>query len=307
MPLNKDLSDLPADDGDQPSGTLAVSTNSVLVNDLGHALAELHEIAEQDRNMSHAKGVRFRASDAGKCTRAIWLKEQGYKEDPFDPGTTWNFDLGHAAHELVQAAMTHRWEDVGRIVSHEVRFHLPVGDEKMGCTLDTLVDDGKTKSNVEIKSVGGYKFKLVTIGMRGKIEGPSYEHALQAACGGLAAGTDRTYLVYASKENISANIAADRGLTGPEKFLAAWQVENREALVAKEVERLGKVDLPEDAPPPPLIYDDTGNVVRVVNPTTQAWVDITDANRTGKTWRCGYCPMNTACTRTWDEHSKETA
>lgn len=297
MAIKRDLSDLP----EKPEGNdfPGVRPAPKLVNAIGHSLGVLHDRREAQRDMSHGPDVRFRASDAGKCIRALALREQGHEPEPFGVQTTWVFDIGHAGHDLAQKALTDALVDQDVNVEHEVRHHLHLSSGTVGCTLDTLVTEPKRIYNIEIKTVGGYKFKLVTIGMRGRIEAPSYEHRLQAVMGGQAAGVDDTYLVYLAKENISNNIAADRGIEGAGQFMAAWHLDGDLAsdMVDKEEERL----LMLDNGAPPVVYDDKGVFMEVVNPVEGTTVYLNDRNRTARTWRCDYCEFRSTCTATWKE------
>jgi hypothetical protein len=243
--------------------------------------------------------TRFRHSDAGKCARAIAYAALDVPDtDPMDLSGFWATGLGTIVHEAWQTQLQRRYPDA------EIEPKVRVGQGSGHIDAVIRHDNGPTVA-VELKTVGGFAYKMA-VGERGAPKGPKHEHIVQAALNGLAVDADEVVIAYLSKESISVNAAARKGIGELARFCAEWTI-TREVFEPIATAELARVDgilalLDEDTLPARKIPDPelpTGAVI--TDPATGQWRqygaegEVLDA---GSWWACGYCRWQTVCAGT---------
>lgn len=296
-PLARDLSHLPrpdrATEGEPPDPTPR------FVHVLVEALAAAEHEAG-DRPTAHT--TRIRHSDAGKCARAIGYSASGVpKSNPMDLAGVWVTSLGTKIHEWWQEAL------VARYPGTEVEVKLRLDGLDASGHADARVDltDGTRRVSVELKTVGGFSYKM-KVGDRGPAEGPSFEHKAQGALNAVADGADELVIAYIATEAISRPQAARKGLGELARFCAEWSYgrDEFEPWAAAEVARLQGIlgvldggELPARKIPNPELP--AGAVI--ADPTSGRWEQRSRDGQvidTGTWWACGYCAWQDTCAGT---------
>ncbi len=303
MGIKNDLTHLPSP---------AKTSGEGLVPDASPRFA--HLLAEHWREEEQRKGdlarahtdTRFRHSDAGNCARAISYAALDIEaSDPMDLSGYWNTGLGSRVHDLFQGVLSIRFGSQA-VIEQKVRsvdadgsghidavVRMPAGDAP---------DDGAKVVAVELKTVGGFAYKMA-VGERGAAQGPKADHILQAALNAAAVDADEAVIVYLAKEAISVNVAARKGFDEITRFAAEWTLtrEQYEPLAKAEAERItGILALVDDGELPlrrfPSAELPKGH--EIVDPTTGRWEvhgkegEVLD---TGTFWACGYCRWQSLC------------
>ena len=165
----------------------------------------------------------------------------------------------------------------------------------------------KTGTCVELKSKGGYKFKLCTMAWKGGPTGPEYADVVQSVL--ATAGLQARYpdydiecrVMYLSLENISDSLASKNGIGEYGKFSAEWVIGRDECVQVLTRERARINMILEEPFVPERIIDD----VDVQMPVRR--MKVTDIDKGalqgdldggivyGSTWRCGYCRFRERC------------
>lgn len=293
MVLAVDHSDLPkpaklADDGRRPD------TDPRFVQILVEGWAEIHG----DDKPRAFEDTRFRHSDAGKCARAI-----GYAaidlpaSNPMDLSGRWNVGLGTIIHEAWQTQLHRRYPDAD--IEPKVRTDAGSGH------IDAVIRTDGHVTAVELKSIGGFAFKLA-VGERGSAQGPKFEHVVQAALNGMAVDADEIVVAYLSKEAISVAAAQRKGFDEIGRFAAEWTYtrDEFEPIAAAEIERVTKILALVDEGLLPARKVPGGELPaghEITDPAKGTWEarnrdgDLTDV---GSFWMCGYCRWQTTCAST---------
>lgn len=215
------------------------------------------------------------ASSAGGCTRAIGLKVLGIRPtEPITGDSLFNFYIGDAIHDKIQAAMLAKIPDAEKEVSGVIEDFItcradlkyPAEDSKIICC--------------EIKSSSDFGFKLAT-GAKlksnaqwnkkdQKPEGPKREHILQVGISAKSMNADYLCIVYARK-----TAAKD------EPILWEWRfkVEDFDSEIQAEIERLKQI----------VILARAGKI-----PDREYQGEILQ-NIEKIRWPCGYCNYLTLC------------
>lgn len=296
MPIKADLSHLPAPDK-KGSDSLAPDDTPRFAAVLVEAWRD-HEQAKGDLPRAF-DDARFRHSDAGACARTIAYAALDIEpSDPMDLSGYWNTGLGSRIHDMFQSAFQIRWPNAR--IEQRVRTS---GAPGAGHIDVVLPDDGKVIS-IELKSVGGFAFKMA-VGERGAPQGPKHDHVLQAALNAAAVDADEAVVVYLAKEALSVNVAKRKGFTELGRFTAEWTFTRDEYLPLAEAEAkriAGIVDLVDSGELPRRRFptDELPKGHEIVDPTTGRWEvrsDDGDVIDTGTWWACGYCRYQTLCTQ----------
>lgn len=304
MPITRNLDDLPTPGSSGQASGWAPDTSPRWAQ----LLAEKWKRENEAESAAHvSSGKRFRASDGGKCARAISYRAAGIEpSDPMDITGHWNVRLGRMLHDAWQEALTEAHPDAATI-EVAVDFE-PDGTVRIDAVieLEKGKPDDPTEPMVvayELKSIGGFGFKAaVGKARRGSpAEGPKSEHVLQASLGGLAVNADEVVIGYLAKECISASY----GMADLDRFVAEWTLtrEQFEPLARKELERVDGI----------LTLVDTGLLAsrkvpgipgEIVDPSTSRW-EVRDAegmiHDTGSAWNgsfCSYCNYVSLCVQT---------
>lgn len=299
MPIANDLSHLPraerSTDGEPPDPTPR------FVQLLVERMAAENQAAG-DKPTAH--GTRLRHSDAGKCARALGYSAAGVpKSNPMDLAGTWVTSLGTMIHEAWQEALAERYPDA------EIEPKLQIdGLDASGhadAVLSILVGDGARRILFELKSVGGFSYKM-KVGERGAAEGPSHEHKIQGALNAVAVDADEMVIGYIATEAISRPAAQRKGIDELTRFVAEWSYARDEFEPWADTERhrmegiLGLLDeglLPARKIPSPELPVGA----EIIDPAKGRWEQrnaegvVVD---TGTWWACGYCAWQDTCTET---------
>lgn len=282
--------------------------------DVAKALARraLDHILATEEPHVRSSAAPFYASDATGCARQTAYK---YLSRTIDGAPTesnpptiadeWRFAIGNAGHDIIQAPLTELYGD-----SVEVRAVLPGpdGEDLVSSRADLfaqgmdLLDDGTL---VELKTAGGYKFKMMATDFKSAPEGPSWSYVVQLALTAKALAAQgktvtRGVVVVLAIENLAKSWKGVRDEL--DRFCAQWSFtpEELDAVADKAIARLSRVRaLLEEGTMPPRNIDDPAlpNRATVVDPAKGHWevVDNGVVVRGGTTWMCGYCPWRDQC------------
>jgi hypothetical protein len=259
-----------------------------------------------------------------RCDRAFWYSLAGVEEtNPSGPAGVFRMRLGQIVHAEI-GADKQEVDDEGRKhgwYEEEVVDLRPAGFP--GSAHGDLVryDHGVPIEVGEIKTTGGFAFKLMASKFKGEPDGPKWEHCMQAAMVAVAIGARGIRIAYFSMENLAPDIAANVGADEYGKFCAEWYFdldecwpgrrttfrEDLEQEAARQI-RLLRLAQPPDGraqymPERTLDHPDypPGAVVDIVDKPVGkgTWVTYSPANGTkiksGTTWMCGYCDWKDQC------------
>lgn len=241
----------------------------------------------------------LRASSISKrCDRQLFYDlAEVPKTDPSGAAGTYRMMLGTKVHEALPTPEGWTTEDV-----IDLR---PAGFP--GSAHGDLVkrrDDGTVFAVGEVKTVGGYAFKLMTSNFNGPPEGPRWDHVMQAAMAAVALDAELVVIIYFSMEPLSPAIAKSVGADEYGKFTAEWQIPVDEAM-RTEVEREARrqiriLKLAElgARPERTLSHPDIPAGAMVDNPNRGSWIQLNiqgQVIKSNTTWYCGYCDWKTQC------------
>lgn len=253
--------------------------------------------------MSYEDAV-FRHSWAGKCTRQVQYLMMGVEEtQPTDLTGKWVMDIGSHVHYIM--------EDLGQFDDWRTEYpvRLKRGDSFVTAGTVDCWHDGIVG---ELKTIGGFGFKLAATNFKGGPQGPKFAHVRQLALNtlGTVESTDLDVrggvIMYLSKEAVSQNLAhTSYGDMG--RFSAEWFFEKEYLLELGELElhRIHQIHgaTRDDLLVQRYLYDDGPNDwVNVVDPepTTRgkgSWQHVVDDQvlGVGESWECQYCSFQSAC------------
>jgi hypothetical protein len=258
-------------------------------------LAEKWQADNEAEAAAHvSSGALFKASDAGKCARAISYRAAKVPEsNPMELTGHHNVTIGRWLHDVWEAAVLERYPDATFEVEH---WFL---DDRGIVRIDLVIEIDGVRIAYEMKSINGYGFKSAI----GKIrrgtpaEGPRTGAILQGAIGGLMVDADEVVVGNLAKETISYD-----GMAELDRFAAEWTLtrEQYEPLARKELERIeGILDLFADGEMAARKIPGVPGVI--TDPGTGTW-QVQDSDGmvldTGSTWECRYCPWVDLCERT---------
>jgi hypothetical protein len=219
--------------------------------------------------------------------------------------------LGTMVHDGLQPAIIAAFPGASIEVAVDLRPEIDGS-----ASVDVVVDEpdrisertGKPwRTVVEIKSVGGYAFKMAATPERGPAEGPRYGAKVQGALAAMKLDADELVVVDVSLECISVGMASKYKLpTEHHRFSAEWRYDREtiEHLATREHQRVAKVfALLEEGRLAPRAIDDPEipPAARIVDPAHNAgygqWTVTKDGDivATGTTWWCGYCWFRDRC------------
>jgi hypothetical protein len=297
MPINRDLSHLPAGDPKAANAAVPPDSDPWLVRALAEAW--LTEQGDTSRPMS-MPDRRFRASWAGtRCDRALSYSLAGVEEtNASTVADLWRMALGTMIHDALQGSMHRAFPDATCEVSIDLRPDLD------GCgTVDILVQHADRRTAVEVKSINGFGFKMAATSFKGGEEGPKWGHVVQGALGAYALDADELVLAYFSMELVSAaGLRAEHGEIG--RFTAQWTYPRDiyEPIARAEIARVNRLLVLADdlggALPPRIVHDPSiPPSAVVVDPARSRWVvrDDKGVQQVGTTWHCTYCRHRDRC------------
>ncbi len=263
-----------------------------------------------------ALGARFRHSNAGKCARYLQYEELGIeKSEPLTYTARMVFKMGDHVHDEIQSALAAQWGDDCTLEWEGLSFWMD-GSLHSDATID--LGDGRVVV-VEIKSINGFGYKLAIGAGRGDAEGPRSSAKLQAAMNACSTpNCVGAYIVYASHEALSVNVAKQNNISERGRILHVWWMDIDEcvALATPEFERLNAIGAWIDAHPPeeapameggqtveptiewiPRKIPTLPKGARITDPMTGTWQIEREGNVVdiGTTWECSYCAYQTRC------------
>lgn len=265
-------------------------------NPLAELMSDYYEQWLDRDERPTATGTRLRASWAGRCARQIHYRLIGAPAEPPDLPGAWSMDRGKIVHALLdEFAMARGWQiETPVVVSEHISAHVdffdPVGRRAM-----------------ELKTTGGYSFKMKATPDRGAPEGPAFGDVLQGALGAYALDADELYLGIVSMESVAKYLAAKHDIDDFGRIAAVWRYDKATItrLATEEIRRLTEILETTDAKFVPLreipLADDK---VVTITDRNGSWIEeapdtldpgssvVVDA---GKTWHCDYCPFADTC------------
>jgi len=242
-----------------------------------------HLVAERDQRERApsllADQLHANASSAGGCARAIGFRVLGVEaSSPMTGDSLFNFYVGDAIHDKIQAAMLAKIPDAEKEVNGVI-------EDFITCRADLKYPSDDSKSVCcEIKSTSDFGFKLATgdrLKSNGrwnkkdqKAEGPKPEHVLQVGISAKSINCDYLCIVYARKT-----------ATKDERIIAEWRfkVSDFEEEIQREIARLKAiVTLAREGKIPEREY--CGAIIR--DPLKEVPYSK---------WPCGYCSFIETC------------
>lgn len=300
MPIRHDLSALSTGeqiDADPPRRPKIV-----------HLLAErwVEQFGNKYAEASIPDAGPYRASMASsRCDRQLEYALRGTdKSNPPGLADIYRMNLGTTVHDLFETQMDEQFPD-----SWESEVTLDLRD--IGIPGSQRIDGIKTLDNgdripFELKTQGGFGFKMCATNFKGPPEGPRSGHRLQLAYAVVHQDAPYGVLAYLSLECLSPDIFKSiGGQHDAEKFAAEWVLSREDADILVDYERariervLRRVTAGDDHLTRMLHGPDrgypTGAIVK--DPTRGTWVVMVNGQptQTGRTWMCGYCDYRDQC------------
>ena len=302
MRIQNNISDLPTasvDNGVPP----------VADPEIGVALAQAwFDQYVDDGNADKARvlpELPYRASYASKrCNRQLYYALAGTPEsEPLGIASAWTMGLGTMVHEHFQAKYLEMFPDA---------MVEPVGDLRvMGIAgsghADLVVTDKDTgeRTLVELKTTGGFSFKMMATTFKGAPQGPRFGYLLQSAMMAKALDCDKVIIVLLSLEPVSASLAEQYSEHEAGRFVAEWHysIEELEDLIDDERIRVSSIlnHVDTDRLPSRTIVDPefpVGATVTAPLASRAPWVVHDEQNNivdSGQYWGCAYCSFRTKC------------
>jgi hypothetical protein len=271
MPINRDISDLPA--APRQGGSPPLRDGTLLAHQLADAWWQDYQEGPdftRDRAMPE---LPLRASSMGtRCDRALWYSlTDTPQSNPPGAASVWRMRMGTLIHK-----------EVDRTIAPNVYAECPVHGLGHNCMVvdisdgpcydcdqegecDTchlkhgwwaedvvdlrpagypgsahgdliLYEHGIPVAVGETKSIGGFAFKICASNFKGVPEGPRWEHVLQAAIVAVALKIPKIVALYISPEPVSPDVAKSSGLDEYGKFIAEWHFATADWVEAVEFE-----------------------------------------------------------------------
>lgn len=287
----------------------------------GCARALSYKVLENDAKTAYWDFFYEHADDGGACaseTLETELHALGDAWDAWKPtnppsvADAYRMGLGTMVHEGLQPAIQAAFAGADIEVSVDLRPH--VDGSASADVVVTFADQISERTNkpwvtlVEIKSVGGYAFKMAATPERGPEEGPRHGAIVQGALAAYALDADELVVVDVSLECISVGMAEKYKLPSEyHRFSAEWSYD-RDTIVElaeREHKRVAKVlALLDEGTLAPRAIDDPEipKAARIVDPEHKPGYgryEVLDQDgavvQTGTTWWCGYCWYRDRC------------
>lgn len=159
---------------------------------------------------------------------------------------------------------------------------------------------------VEVKTVGGYSFKMKATNFQSPAEGPSYGHILQGALAAHALGCERLSVAYFSMELLSPGMAQSFADDELARFTAEWHysIERMKPIIEAEHARIARLLRMAEAGVLPAreLHDQdypTGATVTIPQDNSKSPYRVLDGQGNvtagGQYWGCGYCRFRDRC------------
>src|SRR6185436_5348010 len=192
MPINEPHEDLPAR---RPNGNAPVpSDEQMIAAPIAAAWWEQFQAGPDFRRARAIPELPLRASAVSqRCDRQFWYSLTDIEPtDASDAASVFRMRLGSIVHDELDksdvlkghTANGHKW---GWFPEEAIDLR-PAGFPGSAHGDWIFYDDNQPLEVAEIKTVGGYGYKLMASNFNGPPEGPKWEHAMQAAIVAVAVG-----------------------------------------------------------------------------------------------------------------------
>jgi len=308
MSIKKNLEDLPYV---RPRGAHAPLAETMVMNQLADAWWAEYQAGENFTRDRAIPELPLRASDIStRCDRALFYKlVEAVKTNPSDAASVWRMRLGQLIHTEVETSMSKIFPSLH---DAEGRKHgwwaeetvdlQPAGFPGSAHGDNVYYIHGEPKIVMELKSQGGFAFKMMTTTFKGEPDGPRWDHKMQAAMVAVALGAPQFMVCYIAMESTSPDLAAKMGMTAAGRFTAEWIYETadwREAVAAEAARQRRVLELARSfITPERTLQDEDHGVVLIDNPKRGNWNRLDrngNIDKSGTTWQCGYCDFRDRC------------
>jgi len=294
--IKKDISDLPlpsSDGGDPP-------VRPVFAEKIATTWFDKYLDAGNADKARAIPELPYRASYASKrCDRQLWYALRGTPEsEPLTIASAWTMGLGTMVHDALQSVV----DDVFPNSTCEPDVDLrTIGIPGSGHADVVLWDDDTL---VEIKTTGGFSFKMMATSFKGAPQGPRHGYVLQAGMMAAALGVSNVVIALLSLEPVSPQLAEQYSDSEAGRFAAEWRftVDAVQPWLDHEVERVNRlIDHVHDDVMPDRVIDDpefpVGATVTAPMAARAPWVVVEDDKvvDSGQYWGCAYCPWRSQC------------
>lgn len=159
---------------------------------------------------------------------------------------------------------------------------------------------------VEVKTVGGYSFKMKATNFQSPAEGPSFGHILQGALAAHALGCEKLSVAYFSMELLSPGMAGSFADDELARFTAEWHfsVSKMQPIIEAEHARIARLLRMAEAGVLPAReindqdYPVGAQITIPQNNSKSPWRSTDDQGNVtggGTCWFCGYCRFRDRC------------
>ena len=121
-----------------------------------------------------------------------------------------------------------------------------------------LTDDDGSKTLVELKTTGGFSFKMMATTFKGGAQGPRFSYVLQAAMMAKALGVDKFIIALLSLEPVSPQLAEAYASSESGRFAAEWHfTADFDDVIRDEAHRVEDIlaAVKAQTPPPRMLHD----------------------------------------------------
>lgn len=312
MPINKDLSDLPQ----RGNRGMAPSTNPFIVEHLAAAWEKWYDVEHGHRDHAIPEAGPYRASMASmRCDRQLYYAMSKTPEtDPTSTAGKFTLWLGQLVHQALQPIIVEAFPMSEAEVKHDLRTIGIPGSGHSDVEIIAPLSDGENVM-AEIKTTGGFSYKMMATNFKGAAQGPRYGMVLQAAMAAAEKGYDKIVVLLIGLEPVSPSLALTYAETDAGRFMVEWHYtvsEMQDALDA-ETERIMAIaslmdtnDEANELGTPIMLptrrlrdpeYPD-GAIVQRPLVSSAPWAVIGERGEVldnGTYWGCGYCRWFKQC------------
>lgn len=309
MPIKKDLSDLPQ----RSNRGMLPSTNPFIVEKLALAWEAWYDEQHGKRERAIPEAGPYRASMASmRCDRQLYYAMSETPEsDPTSLAGKFTMWLGQLIHSALEPIISDAFPGSIAEAKHDLRnigipgsghsdveivYELAPGDEVMA----------------EIKTTGGFSYKMMATNFKGPAQGPRYGMVLQAALAAKERGYDKLVILLIGTEPVSPSLAQSYSESDAGRFMVEWHftVDELEDHIEAEAERIRAMDTlirANRVPDAPLMlptrrlrdpeYPD-GAIIERPLVSDAPWIVRNDDDQvvdSGTYWGCGYCRWFKQC------------
>jgi len=239
----------------------------------GLASALLEKLERENKPKPTAFGTPLRYSSFGECGRKVAYSVLGAPQRPASGAGLYVMQIGTILHEVIQQAIN--WK-ITQIWPHNTGVEFEVASKLTddisgsadGIVTVELADGTKKRISLEIKTMGGVKFKQ-QIGFKDRParivepKGPAISAIGQAGWNALGNDCEEVVVMSFALEAISVGKAIEAGLHDHDRVCAEWFIPREvwEPLADKELARQTEIlrGVEEGFLPDRIALDDHGN------------------------------------------------